>query len=168
MSKTSWAGTVAYLKISEDEAKRLSYLPTLVTSYTTGALDGTYILPPIKYPDGRFYLKLGHHDAFEGAIETVDDLLDWYRDGVGDREAVNELAAFLKKFINLQKKIRLRNNLKNHSSYIVAFYCRVCSFEMCTPAKKQHANQRDPQHFFFLTLYKSVRVCYTLALLQGV
>merc|ERR1712142_1158272 len=91
--------TIAYLRISEDEEKRLAYLPTLVTFYTTGALDGTYILPPIKYPDGRFYLKLGHHDAFEGAIETVDDLLDWYRDGVGDREAVNELAAFLQKFI---------------------------------------------------------------------
>ena len=91
--------TVAYLRISEEEANRLAYLPTLVTSYTSGALDGTYILPPIKYPDGRFYLKLGHHDAFEGEVETVEEVLDWYRNGSGDNEAVTELAAFLQNFI---------------------------------------------------------------------
>ena len=28
-------------------------MPTLVTSYHSGELDGTYILPPVKYPDGN-------------------------------------------------------------------------------------------------------------------
>ena len=37
--------TVAYLRISEEEANRLINLPTMVTTYSSGALDGTYILP---------------------------------------------------------------------------------------------------------------------------
>ena len=51
--------TVAYLEIPASEANRLSNMPTIVTNYSYGQLDGTYILPPILYPDGKFYLKLG-------------------------------------------------------------------------------------------------------------
>jgi len=50
--------TVAYLRISEEEARRLADMPSLVTNYASGLLDGTYILPPIRYPDGKIYLKL--------------------------------------------------------------------------------------------------------------
>ena len=50
--------TVAYLQVPESEAKRLAKMPTLVTTYNEGPLDGTYILPPILYPDGNYYLKV--------------------------------------------------------------------------------------------------------------
>ena len=71
----------------------------MVTTYASGALDGTYILPPIRYADGKFYLKLGHHDNFEGGVETSDEVLDWYRNGNGNKEAIAELAKFLPAFI---------------------------------------------------------------------
>ena len=32
-------------------------MPTLVTSYHSGKLDGTYILPPVLYPDGAKNIK---------------------------------------------------------------------------------------------------------------
>jgi hypothetical protein len=35
-------------------------MPTMVTHYEFGPLDGTYILPPIPYPDGKIYLKVAH------------------------------------------------------------------------------------------------------------
>eukprot|EP00092_Neocalanus_flemingeri_P024620 GFUD01026703.1.p1 GENE.GFUD01026703.1~~GFUD01026703.1.p1 ORF type:complete len:407 (+),score=122.84 GFUD01026703.1:198-1418(+) len=91
--------TIAYLRVSDEEANRLKSLPTIVTTYQRGALDGTYILPPILYPDGKFYLKLGHHDNFERKIETAEEMLEWYRGGEGDKEAVAELAQFLQSFI---------------------------------------------------------------------
>ena len=87
--------TVAFLRLGEEEASRLGGLPTMVTSYTWGGLDGTYILPPIRYPDGQFYLKLGHGDHYERGVETEAELRAWYQAGSGDPAAVQELAAFI-------------------------------------------------------------------------
>merc|ERR1712181_51852 len=92
--------TVAYLRISEDEASRLADMPSLVTNYTSGLLDGTYILPPIRYPDGKIYLKLGHGDHFETDINTIEELDAWYKDGKGYPEAVESLATFIKTLIS--------------------------------------------------------------------
>ena len=51
--------TVVFLEVSPAEASRLKSMPDIVTHYKFGVLDGTYVLPPIKYPDGKFYLKVG-------------------------------------------------------------------------------------------------------------
>ena len=42
------------------EARRLALMPSMVVQ--TEPRLYTYILPPIRYPDGRHYLKLGQHD----------------------------------------------------------------------------------------------------------
>ena len=41
-------------------------MPSMVTSYQNGKLDGTYILPPVKYPDGEFFSNsiLGKYGKF--------------------------------------------------------------------------------------------------------
>jgi sarcosine oxidase len=52
--------TVAYLEIDPSDVERLQSMPTIVTEYDLGAIDGTYILPPILYPDGKYYLKVKH------------------------------------------------------------------------------------------------------------
>ena len=93
---TLTAQTVAYLEVSASEAKRLCKMPTAVTSYQYKKLDGTYILPPILYPDGKYYLKLGHHDHFEAVVDDPETVENWYRTGNGDPEAVEVLADFIK------------------------------------------------------------------------
>jgi hypothetical protein len=50
--------TIAYLEVDSSEAERLTSMPTMVTGYNWGPIDGTYILPPILYPDGKYYLKV--------------------------------------------------------------------------------------------------------------
>jgi hypothetical protein len=50
--------TIAYLEVDPSEAERLTSMPTMVTGYNWGPIDGTYILPPILYPDGKYYLKV--------------------------------------------------------------------------------------------------------------
>ena len=37
--------------------KRLAQMPSMVTTYQKGRLDGTYILPPVQYLDGEFFLN---------------------------------------------------------------------------------------------------------------
>ncbi len=50
--------TVAFLEVSKGEADRLKSMPDIVTHFRVGDLDGTYLLPPILYPDGKLYLKV--------------------------------------------------------------------------------------------------------------
>ena len=59
------------------------------------SIDGTYILPPIRYPDGNWYLKIGHSQNFEEKIEHDEEALkSWYNSG-GFKEATSSLAKFL-------------------------------------------------------------------------
>ena len=90
---------MAYLRISKEEAQRLSSMPSLTTNYASGLLDGTYILPPIRYPDGKTYLKLGHGDHFEADVTTIKELDAWYSNGKGNPDAVESLTAFIKTLI---------------------------------------------------------------------
>ena len=90
---------MAYLRISDEEAQRLSAMPSLTTNYASGLLDGTYILPPICYPDGKTYLKLGHGDHFEADVTTIKELNAWYSNDKGNPDAVESLAAFIKTLI---------------------------------------------------------------------
>ena len=91
--------TVAYLEVSKNEAERLKTMPTACTDYPFGPLDGTYILPPILYPDGKYYLKLGHGDHFEQIVTDEKFMDEWYHNGKGDPEAVKALTEFIQAFI---------------------------------------------------------------------
>ena len=92
--------TVAFLEVPPEEAKRLKKMPTIVTYYPYGKLQGTYILPPILYPDGKYYLKLGHHNYFESIVTNREEMQKWYEKGTGNEEAVETLANFIiKEFI---------------------------------------------------------------------
>ena len=70
-------------------------MPALCTDYDFKKLDGTYILPPILYPDGKYYLKLGHGDHFEIIIQNLEQMKNWYKNGHGVPEAVETLASFI-------------------------------------------------------------------------
>ena len=70
-------------------------MPALCTDYDFKKLDGTYILPPILYPDGKYYLKLGHGDHFEIIIQNLEEIKNWYKNGNGVPEAVETLASFI-------------------------------------------------------------------------
>ena len=87
--------TVAYLEVPFSEAQRLSKMPAICTDYQYKKLDGTYILPPILYPNGKYYLKLGHGDHFEIIINNLEEMKAWYQSGSGDSEAVQTLASFI-------------------------------------------------------------------------
>ena len=61
-----------------------------------GIVDGAYVLPPIKYPDGNYYLKLGHYNQFETNLKgDMKTITKWYKRGTGVPDAVRLLSNFV-------------------------------------------------------------------------
>lgn len=55
-----------------------------------------YMLPPIKYPDGKYYIKLGLRDSVPGHLKTASEIKRWYDTGDPDiQRNVAEFAASL-------------------------------------------------------------------------
>jgi len=70
----------------------------MVTLYPDGPLDGTYIVPPVFYPQSDQYcIKLGHHDQFEAELQG-GEVTDWWA-GQGDPRATTALTAFLHRLV---------------------------------------------------------------------
>ncbi|OWU86471.1 N-methyl-l-tryptophan oxidase [Oceanicola sp. 22II-s10i] len=77
---TVYARTVVLLPVPDEEAHRLSAMPTLIWFDPDGS--DPYLLPPIRYPDGRFYLKMGGDPV--DRIVAGPEIGDWFRSGGDD------------------------------------------------------------------------------------
>lgn len=71
-----YARTVAFHEIGAEEAKRLATMPSIVME----SPDDIYILPPVPYPDGKLWLKLGG-DPEDVELHGQDAINDWFRTG---------------------------------------------------------------------------------------
>ncbi|XP_077989363.1 N-methyl-L-tryptophan oxidase-like [Glandiceps talaboti] len=71
--------TVALIEVTSDDAKRLKDMPCLIVKHNEGTKYDGYILPPIKYPNGKYYLKVGHGNDFERELHTAAEVADWYK-----------------------------------------------------------------------------------------
>ncbi|AYG66688.1 MULTISPECIES: FAD-dependent oxidoreductase [unclassified Rhizobium] len=69
--------TVTFFEVGEAEAEALSGMPSLI-SVTPDDVDSIYMLPPIRYPDGRHYIKIGG-DPDDLQFETEAELRAWFR-----------------------------------------------------------------------------------------
>lgn len=87
--------TILLAEVDEARRERLRGMPSLIVG-GTAPLDDPYILPPIQYPDGRWYVKLGT-GVFEHRLETPDELSAWFRGPGGDedRDALHETLVLL-------------------------------------------------------------------------
>ncbi|PRX11695.1 UNVERIFIED_ORG: sarcosine oxidase [Martelella mediterranea] len=74
---TVFARTVAYFEVGEEEAETLKAMPSLIYKPEFD-VDGVYLLPPIRYPDGRFYIKIGG-DPDDVPLETEADVRAWFK-----------------------------------------------------------------------------------------
>ncbi|XP_033725915.1 monomeric sarcosine oxidase-like [Pecten maximus] len=82
---------VAKVEVSEEDVKHLERMPSILY-YGHGAPDwpenyprspknliGIYVLPPIKYPDGKCYIKLGNfHDSVPQRLTTLAEVKAWF------------------------------------------------------------------------------------------
>lgn len=75
-----YARTVAFFEVDDAQAARLQNMPSLVWETP----DHPYLLPPIRYPDGRIYVKLGG-DPEDVALTSERDIEAWFQsDGDAD------------------------------------------------------------------------------------
>jgi len=66
--------TVVLAHIDDRLLTELVGMPALID-----AESGAYILPPIRYPDGRHYLKIGIGSTADLELRSVPDLIGWFK-----------------------------------------------------------------------------------------
>lgn len=71
---TVYARTVVLIRVEGEVLEELKDMPSLV-----GA--GAYLLPPIRYPDGHAYLKIGVGTDEDARLRTAEDLDRWFKSG---------------------------------------------------------------------------------------
>ena len=71
----------------------LDGMPTLID-----AESGAYILPPIRYPDGRHYLKIGIGSTADPELRSLPDLIAWFK-SAGSAQNRREFQAFITRLI---------------------------------------------------------------------
>jgi glycine/D-amino acid oxidase-like deaminating enzyme len=78
--------TVAFFEVDETDAESLADMPSLIAKAADDT-DSIYLLPPIRYPDGRYYMKIGG-DPDDLRLDRDSEMRAWFRtDG---RETVRE------------------------------------------------------------------------------
>jgi sarcosine oxidase len=78
---TVWARTVAFARLSTAEAARLAALPSAIW-VPEGWDHDLYMLPPVRYPDGGVYLKIGGQKDGP-TIASAAEMAVWFH-GTGD------------------------------------------------------------------------------------
>jgi len=81
--------TIFLGRLSKEEAARLSKMPSIIfyEGLEVDELDGIYALPPIEYPDGHTYLKIGGRLRELVSPSSQDILNDWFYTDGDAREA---------------------------------------------------------------------------------
>lgn len=73
-----YARTVLLLEVDAEEQARLAGMPPLIWLGPAG--EDPYLLPPIRYPDGKVYLKIGG-DPEDVLLPSEAEIRAWFRSG---------------------------------------------------------------------------------------
>lgn len=98
------ARTVVLAQLTQEQADSYRGMPSWIDESADPA-DHFYFLPPIIYPDGEAYLKIGG-DPMEVEIEEEPAIRDWFR-GEGRPEAITHLKRLLARSLPDLAAVRL-------------------------------------------------------------
>jgi len=87
---TVYGRTIVLVRIEDAAAEALQAMPTMIDTSI-----GAYILPPIRYPDGHSYLKIGVGTSADPTFTAVADLQGWFK-GTGSDDQRNVFTTCLK------------------------------------------------------------------------
>lgn len=88
--------TVVLLEVPLREAHRLRDLPAISYRIESPSISDIYIVPPLLFPDGRYYLKLGANTDSDSILPDLEAIQQWMMAGRDEarrdmREAVFDL-----------------------------------------------------------------------------
>jgi glycine/D-amino acid oxidase-like deaminating enzyme len=79
--------------LSEELRDELSTMPSIIHEPTDAAT--TYLLPPVTYPDGVTYVKIGI-DEWDRELRTPTEANSWFRSGEDETEAAEAREALVR------------------------------------------------------------------------
>ncbi|MBI3220152.1 MAG: FAD-binding oxidoreductase [Bacteroidetes bacterium] len=71
---------VLLVELSSQEAQSLADLPSLLYEINTPLIDGIYLIQPVQYPDGKYYLKMGANVPEDLFFERLEEIQHWFRE----------------------------------------------------------------------------------------
>ncbi len=71
-------------EVPQDEVQRLGQMPTISHQIESDTLADLYMFPPVQYPNGNYYIKMGANTTADRYVETLDEINAWYRTGDSD------------------------------------------------------------------------------------
>jgi sarcosine oxidase len=71
--------TVLLAGVPEERLPQWSSLPSLLYEIKTSEYEGVYMVPPVLYPDGKYYLKIGMNMIYDRFFESVETIQHWFR-----------------------------------------------------------------------------------------
>lgn len=85
--------TTIWVKVNEEEARRLSSLPPLLYKINEPEVQDIYLIKPLRYPDGNFYLKMGANIPTDIYFNTLTEIQQWFKnDNQKDNRPILEKA----------------------------------------------------------------------------
>ena len=94
---TVWARTVAFARLDAARAAELSGLPSLIYVPGPDWDHDLYVLPPVRYADGRTYLKIGGQS--DGPVISDGAAMDAWFQGDGEAAVGDRLLAELRRVL---------------------------------------------------------------------
>jgi sarcosine oxidase len=94
--------TILLAETPESEAERLRDMPAVTYAIESPVLGEIYLLPPLLYPDGRYYVKMGCDTAADIFPETLEEIMAWFKSGDSDVHKAELVDALLSIIPDLQ------------------------------------------------------------------
>jgi sarcosine oxidase len=116
LDMTVYARTVVLAELDQAQVEHLRGMPSIIYRPHAEA-EHCYILPPIRYPDGKSYVKIGG-GPLDRALRSLADLVAWFR-SPGDAQVARHLAEILRTIIPQLRPVSL------HSESCVTSYTRT-------------------------------------------
>jgi glycine/D-amino acid oxidase-like deaminating enzyme len=75
-------------EVSADTATALTDMPSMMVDCDSPVIEDAYLTPPVEYPDGKWYIKLGSNSIHDQFFTSHVALTDWIR--TGDMSATHQ------------------------------------------------------------------------------
>ncbi|MEO8765185.1 MAG: FAD-dependent oxidoreductase, partial [Ginsengibacter sp.] len=76
--------TTIWANVCSEEAGRLSGLPSLLYEIEIPEYRNIYLVQPVQYPDGKYYLKMGCNLPGDIFFNNLKGVQDWFKTGNSD------------------------------------------------------------------------------------
>lgn len=76
--------TVTLGEISAETAAQLTDMPSMMVDCVSPIIEDAYLTPPVQYPDGKWYIKLGSNSIYDEFFVTHAALTEWICNGNRD------------------------------------------------------------------------------------